>query len=233
MLVRELIARSWYLTTIVSRDLETVSGAQLADGLETLNLILSEKSATGRFIPYYNHTQISSVAGQNEYQIPGLVILEDLTYNIGDVRYNMRRDSRYRFWGTARVENIESLPFHYYSERVLNATTFYLYFTPSADIDFFTVTGRFSLGIVDIDDELDLFIDGYYQSYLMYLLAKRLTMFYPVAFSPEKEQILQELEDNCVDVNPMDFTVKKLSTLSRRGSGINYADVNIGRGWRP
>ncbi|WP_438967007.1 hypothetical protein [Flavobacterium sp.] len=232
MIVRELITRSYYLSAIVARDLETVSGPQIADGLELLNFILSEKSGTGRFIPYYDHLQIPSIGGQNQYDISGLIVLDALTFNIDEVRYQMQRQARYRYWGTSRAENIESLPYSYYSERILNGTRIYLYFTPSSQIDFFTATGRFSLLEVSLDDELNDVIDKFYQNYLMYLLAKRICQFNSISFDSAKEQVLQELENNCVDVNPIDFNYKKVSTLSK-GGYVDYYDINILKGWRP
>lgn len=232
MNARELITNAWYLSGIVSRDLETVSGDQISDGLNILNELLGEKSGTGRYIPYYTQAQVATVAGQQDYTVPNLIVLDTLTFNIADVRYNMRRDSRYRFWGTARLDNIESLPFHYYSERVLGGSKISLYFLPNADIDYLTVTGRYALTTVALDDEMSTLLDSFYVSYLKYLLAQRLCDWYSTEFSPSKQKVLAELEANCVDVNPMDFTVKKLSTLSSRDS-INYAQVNIGKGWRP
>ena len=64
------------------------------------------------------------------------------------------------------------------------------------------------------------------------MLAKRLCQWYSLPWDEQKEQMLQDLENSCIDVNPMDFTIKKVSTLSRDTS-INYGDVNIGKGWRP
>ena len=232
MLTRELITRAYYLSNLVSRDIETVDQGMISDGLVILNSLLGEKSARGAYIPYYNHVDIPSVAGQREYVVPGLIILSTLTFNIENVVYPMTLDTRYQYWGTGRIQNINSLPTSYYHERQLNGTRFFVYFAPSADIDFFTVTGRFALLKVGLDDELNDIIDDFYQNYLRYLLAKRICNEYTLTFPPQKEQVLQELEQNCADVTPLDLSYRKISTLGER-SGYSWGDINIGRGWRP
>ena len=60
----ELVNRAWYLSGIVGRNLETVSGQQATDGLFLLNTLLSFKATDLRLIPYYKRYQFSMVAGQ-------------------------------------------------------------------------------------------------------------------------------------------------------------------------
>lgn len=230
MLVRELISKSWYLSGIVSRRLETVDGTQSSDGLEILNDILAEKSGSGRGIPFYTQIQIASVTDQSKYTVPNLIILDTITYNIKTIRYAMKRDSRYRHWGTPRADDISSLPRNYYSERVLGGMTFDVYFSPIADIDFFTITGRFGLPDLGLDTDFDTVLDAYYQSYLKYKLAVRLAEFYGFPVSPSVMKTMLELEEYTKDVNEIDFTMKKVSTLSQRHSP-NYGQANLGHGW--
>ena len=232
MLVRELIAKSWFLSGIVSRRLENVDGTQISDGLEILNDILAEKSGTGRGIPFYTQIQIPSVTNQNKYTVQNLITLDTLTFNIDVVRYEMTRDSRYRHWGTPRVDNISALPYHYYPERILGGMTFDVYFAPTSEIDFFTIEGRAALTTLALTDDIDTILDRYYQSYLKYKLSIRLGEFYDYPISAHVQQTMKELEKYTEDINEMDFTIRKISVLTQ-GTATNYADVNIGKGWIP
>ena len=232
MLVKELISKSWFLSGIVSRQLETVDGTQISDGLEILNDILAEKSGTGRGIPFYTQLQIPSVENQSKYTVQNLITLDTLTFNIVDVRYEMSLDSRYRHWGTPRIDSISALPYHYYPERVLGGMTFDVYFAPTSDIDFFTVTGRSALQTLTLTDDIDTILDKYYVSYLRYKLATRLAEFYDFPINAHVLNTMHELEKYTKDVNQMDLTMRKITTLTK-GTSTNYGDVNIGRGWRP
>lgn len=232
MITDELISNAYYLSNIVSRDEETVAGSQLADGLRMLNDILSEKSMSGRHIPYYGHSTLNTVKGQEEYDVPDLIVTDAVTFNIGEVRYSMRRRHRKFYFGSPRVDNIESLPYSYHPERIKGGTRLYLYFLP-VDVYVVKITGKFALTQLAADDELSDTLDNYYVSYLTYKLAKRLCDFYDITFSQQKMQTLMELEDQLNDISPQDLSIKKMSTLTNKVSGYNWADVNIGRGWRP
>ena len=50
---RMLITRAYYLSQIVSRQLQEVSGEQIEDGLFLLNALLQFKSTDLREIPYF------------------------------------------------------------------------------------------------------------------------------------------------------------------------------------
>ena len=71
---------------VVSRDFETVTGSQQADGLDMLNDLLNEKAAKGNMIPYYSHATFNCVIGQEKYNIPGLMEISALTFIEGTVR---------------------------------------------------------------------------------------------------------------------------------------------------
>ena len=82
-----LITRSYYLSQIVARNLETVTGDQITDGLFLLNALLDYKSTDIRLIPYFQRYTFNSVVAQEEYYIPNLLYIDALTFNIGDVRF--------------------------------------------------------------------------------------------------------------------------------------------------
>lgn len=228
MITDELITSAYNLSGKVSRDFETVAGSDLADGLTLLNDILSEKSMTARYIPYYGHLSLNTVIGQESYDVSGLILVDAVTFNIGDVRYSMTRRNRRYYFGSPRVDNITSLPGQYYVERMVGGTRIYLYFLP-ADIYDLKITGKSSLMELQADTDLSS-LDRFYISYLKYLLAKRICQFNSITFAPDKEATLKEIEDQLDNVSETDMTVQKSSTLSR-GTAYNWGQTNIGKGW--
>lgn len=229
MKVVELIARALYLSGIAARGLDVVQSDQGKDGLFFLNLLLSEKSMTDSFIPYISHLEIPTVVGQQIYFVNGLISIDAITFSLQTARYSLRRSTRRDYFGSARAEGIESLPYHYYAERANNGTNIYLYFLPEG-IYPLKITGKSNLASVTYDDELNLYFEGFYQSYLMYQLAKRLCDFYLMSFPPQAQEQLEIFEAQIRDLNPMDVSLQKLSTLDKTGS-FNYAQANLGKGW--
>lgn len=227
----ELITRAYYLSQIVSRELEQVSGQQIGDGLVMLNALLSLKSAHTRLIPYYTIYDFNAVAGQEEYFVPNLVACETLTFTLGTVRYSMAPVSRKPYFGSGRVDGIETLPFNWHIERVLGGSNIYLYFIPDAAYPL-QVAGKFGFESVALGDDLLEVFDLYYIDYLRYRLAKRICSENGIQMQPEALQELKELESQVTDVSPPDLTINKISTLQGQTS-LNWADISLGRGWRP
>lgn len=229
--VTELINRAYYLSQVVSRELQTVTGQQLDDALVWLNALLSLKSAYTRVIPYYQQYEFNAVVGQEEYFIPNLVAPETLTFNIGPVRYSTMYQSRRPYFGSGRVDNITSLPFNWHFERVLNGSNIYLYFLPSAEYPV-KIWGKFGFDNVTLNQDLLLTFDEYYIDYLRYRLALRICSEFGIPMQPQAMAELEELEEAMTDVSPPDMTLSKVSNL-QGSTGINWGDINIGRGWRP
>jgi hypothetical protein len=229
--VTQLITRAFYLSQVVSRELQTVSGQQIEDGLLWLNALLSLKSADTRLIPYYNLYQFNAVIGQEEYFVPNLVQPETLTFNIGPVRYSTSPTSRRSYFGTGRVDNITSLPFNWHFERCLGGSNIFLYFIPDMQYPV-KIWGKFGFTDVSLNQDLEQTYEEYYIDYLRYRLAKRICSEYGIPMQPEAAEELQELENSMHDISPPDMTLTKISSLQSGGS-INWGDINIGRGWRP
>lgn len=229
--VTELITRAYYLSQVVSRELESVSGQQLDDALVWLNALLSLKSAYSRVIPYYQQYEFNAVTGQEKYFVPELVQAETLTFNIGPVRYSTSPQSRRAYFGTGRVDNISSLPFNWHFERVLGGSDVYLYFVPDAAYPV-KIWGKFGFTNVTLNQNLLLTYDEYYIDYLRYRLALRICSEFGIPFQPQSMLELEELEEAMTDVSPPDMTLTKISSL-QGSSPLNWGDINLGRGWRP
>lgn len=229
--VTDLITRAYYLSQIVSRELETVSGQQLGDGLIWLNALLSLKSAYTRVIPYYQQFEFNAVPGQEEYFVPNLVTPETLTFNIGPVRYSTQPTSRRSYFGAGRVDNITSLPFNWHFERTLNGSNIFLYFVPDQAYPI-KIWGKFGFDNVQLNTDLLITYDEYYIDYLRYRLAMRICSEYGIPLQPQAMNELAELEEAMTDVSPPDMTLVKISSLQGENA-LNWGDINIGRGFRP
>lgn len=228
MNVAELISNSFYLSGIVARGLQTVTGEQTSDGLTILNDILAEMNTTSNFILYYSHTTFNTVAGQSEYVIDDLVDLTQLTFNINDVRFEMERDTQYTFFGQGRVDNLRSLPFHYYAERHTDGTKIYLYFVPDAVYQM-NITGKYGLNDVTLTQDLTDVFDRFYLSYLKHLLAKRLCDFYGEQLNESVLGTLQALESKIDRMVGVDLSIRRKSMFDKHG--FNYAQANFKNGW--
>ena len=113
----QLISGSYYAAGVVSREFETVSGNQLADGLQWLNDILAEKRVDEGMIPYETTYNFIMVPGQEKYFIPNLIQPDTIAFFLDQVRYALVYTKRNEYFGAPRVENIRTLPFSWYFER--------------------------------------------------------------------------------------------------------------------
>lgn len=229
--VTKLITNAYYLSGIVARDMETVSGDQLSDGLDRLNALLAIKTANRRLIPYFTLYDFTLTAGVESYYIPKLISIDTFTFFIGDVRYSCIVQDRKVYFGSGRVNNIDSLPYNYHIERELGGARIYLYFLPNSNFPA-QITAKFSLNSVTLNQDLSLTLDQFYIEYLRYSLAEYLCEEYQITFAPESQKRLSDYEQIITDISPLDLTMTKFSSLQAE-AGINWADVNIGRGWRP
>lgn len=228
---QKLITRAWYVSGIVARNLETVTGDQLSDGLDLLNALLDFKANDLRLIPYFSRYAFNMIVGQETYFIPNLLEVETLTFNIGSVRYSMLPVDRVKYFGTGRVDNITSLPYNYHIERGLGGATIYVYFLPDQAYAS-NLSGKFGLTDVAINTDLLTVYDPFYIEYLRYALAEFMCDEYEVEFQPSPSRRLATYIAKLTDLSPPDLSITKLSSL-QSDVGINYADVNVGRGWRP
>jgi hypothetical protein len=228
---RQLIVQAYYLTGIVSRGQQTSSDQYISDGLNRLNAFLAVKSADVGMIPYYQELIFNAVAGQEVYFIPNLVEIETFTFNIGPVRYSTMETSREMYFATGRVDNIESLPYQWHLERQFDGANLYLYFLPQ-DTYVLKIWGKFSLASTTLNQDLSLIYDPFYIEYLTYGLAEYICEFYQVVPPRSISQRVAQYDQIVRDISPLDLTMQKITGFATQ-SGFNYADVNIGRGWRP
>lgn len=236
MTARELITYAYYLSNMVSRGLQTVTGMQIADGLVLLNDILAEKAADGSQIVYYQRYDFPGVIGEEEYFIENLVEISSLTVNLENVRFSMQPMTRRLYFGDPRVNEIQSIPYTYYTERAIEdgapGMKIFVYFEPSQTSYIFELVGKYSIQEVGLDTNLNNFLENFYLSYLKYKLASRICEFNGQLLEPNKMATLVTLERQVTEVNAIDLSLD-IDNAFRADGGLTYADVNIGKLWRP
>lgn len=149
----QLISGAYYASGVVSREFETVSGSQIADGLQWLNDILSEKRVDDGMVPYETVLSFNAVIGQKVYFIPNLTKIDTLVFYLDQVRYAMVYTKRNEFFGSPRVENIQTLPFEWYFERKVGGGNLHIYFAPDKNYPM-EIHGIFDIGTVSLGQDL-------------------------------------------------------------------------------
>lgn len=232
--VNKLITNAFYLSKVRSKDFQTVGGDDITVGLELLNEVLSELCINTKMIPYYKEYVTAAVIGQEKYFIPNLVEPFSVTFNMTTVRYATSQLTRRQFHSTTRVDGIIAMPFNSSFERTLNGCDLYLQFLPAETYPL-KIWGKFSYEFVthgDLINNMLLTYDLFMIRYLKHLLAKEICNYYGVEMPPQIEQVLQRISDNLNDMNPIDLTSRSISLYNEKNS-LNWAEVNLGRGFTP
>jgi hypothetical protein len=245
---QQLISRAWYLSGIVARNLQVDTGGQSSDGLYLLNALLDFKQIETDLIPYWQYIEMPLVPHQEFYFLPYVAAIESATFNIHPVRYPMDYVTRRNYYGSARVDNISTLPFSYNYNRALGGGNLALYFKPDQD---YKLRAMVKIFLVDVQLNTDLtniseivpytFVNssnqGYdtgYIEYLRYSLAESMASEYGIMFNPQSDKILTSMKRKLMYISPPDLSMIKTTVLMSDGfSGWNWGDVSLGRGWRP
>lgn len=233
-LARTLINRAWYLSGIVARNLQTVTGDQETDGLMLLNALLDFKQIETDLIPYYTYKEdFFTIPGQEKYFIPNCALIQSVTFDLQQVRYSMDYVTQRNYFGSARVENLQSLPFSWTYVRELNGGNLYMYFLPQ-NIYRLKIFGKFFLTDVTLETDLTTVYDTSFIEYLRYALAEYMCSEYGILFNPESNNKLKSMKRKLMYLTPPDLSGEKYSVLTGDGyNGWNWGDVNLGLGWRP
>lgn len=230
--VAQLISNAYYTTGIVGRGFQSVNGDdRTQDGLQFLNEIIAEKSLDSVFIPYDSYQHITMVPGQETYYVPKLIRLATLTFNQGTIRYPLIRDNINRYFAVGRADNIQSLPVHYFAERVLGGTNLWFYFLPASNFEL-NIYGKFGYNQVAYNDDLETQFDDFQILYLRYKLAERICHYYTVPFNEEAKMQLDNLERRFNNLSGEDLSITKFSFSTVRDP-YNYAWGILGKGWVP
>lgn len=229
-----LITRSWYLSGVVARNLQVVTGDQITDGLYLLNALLDFKQIETDLIPYYTYnTSISCVPGQEVYFIPNCALIQSMTFNFDTVRYSMQYQTPFYYFASPRVNTITTLPFNWTFIRERGGGNLYLYFIPDATYPL-NLFGKFFLTDVALNTDMTTVYDTSYIEYLRYALASFMCSEYGISFNPDSQRVLDSYKRKLMYMSPPDLSGQKSSILQAdQGGGLTWAQVNLGRGFCP
>lgn len=227
----ELITRAYFLSQVLARDLQTVSGSEMDDGLYLLNALLDVKFSDLQLIPYYQNYQLNTVQGTEKYFIPNLAEADTTTFNIGDVRFSMNELTRKEYFSTPRVDNLQALPFSYRYERTLGGCNLYLYFVPNQNY-LVNIWGKFGLSDVTLNQDLSLTYDLFYIEYLRFALANYICLEYGQTFPEMSQKKLQEITKKLKSVSPADLSITKRSFFATNTS-YDWQWINLSEGYFP
>jgi hypothetical protein len=227
----ELITNAFYASGVVSREFETVSGQQIGDGLQWLNEIIDEKVVDDGMIPYESTYSFAAVPGQEIYSIPNLIAVDTLVFFLNSVRFSMDYNKRNNYFGSNRVNNIQTLPYQWYFERQKGGGNLYIYFTPDKAYPM-ELHGTFRLNEVTLFQDLSLTLDRFYTTYLKYALADRVCAEYNYVTPPGVEKQLGKYE-GWIDKKSklLDLRIDKVSSLKDEHTTYGWAYINLGRGF--
>jgi len=146
------------------------------------------------------------------------------------VRFNVIPTLRNQYFGSNRVNNINSLPFSWYWEKQLGGGDLYIYFLPDQDYPC-EIHGLFQLNTVSLNQDLSTTIDEFYRTYLRYCLADRICSEYNFDTPPN---VLRQLGKYQAFINSnsrlMDLRLVKQNAFQEKHN-LSWAYVNIGHGW--
>jgi hypothetical protein len=245
---QELITRSWFLSGIVARNLQVPTGDQIENGLQILNSLLDFMQIRTDLIPYYQYVEFPCVPNQEFYFLPYVALIESLTFNLSVVRYPMGGVSRTNYYGSARVDNISTLPYSYNYDRGLGGGNLAIYFLPDSNYMLKAMVKLFLTDVTLTTDMMNIsemvpytFINsanqGYdtgYMEFLRYKLSSMMCEEYGVEFNPQAMKTLMSYQRTLMYESPPDLSIHKMSNLqSERSGAMTWAQVNLGRGWVP
>jgi hypothetical protein len=230
-LTSQLITRAYFLSQVLARDLQTISGSEMDDGLYLLNALLDVKFSDLQLIPYYNNYQLTTVQGQEAYFIPNLAEADTTTFNIGSVRFSMNELTRKEYFGTPRVDGLQALPFSYRYERTLGGCNLYMYFVPNQDY-LVNIWGKFGLSEVTLDQDISLTYDLFYIEYLRFALAEYICCEYGQTFPDNCALKLKQIVKKLKSVSPADLSITKRAFFATNTT-FDWQYVNLSQGWYP
>lgn len=168
--VRQLVSESYYLTNIVARDNEVVSGTQSALGLLLLNTIIDFSRTDKQIIPFWENKSYSTATGVSKYYIKNLSSIENITYLNGSEIIPLRMLNSSEYYDSTLSTNNTGDTGAYYAERLSGGTNIILVNTPASDSTMY-IHGKFACIELEFTSNLlDYFELGYIE-YLTYKLA--------------------------------------------------------------
>ena len=230
----QLVTEALYTSGLVSADLETPLGTYVTTAFSLLNDVLAVKTANLDLISFFQPYTTDTVVGQETYFVPNLLYAETVTFNLANsspVRFALNKDNRNRYQGEGRIDNLQTLPYKWESERAQGGMNINLYPLPS-DVFLIRVFGKFGLqSVPSLQFDLQTVYEQVYIVYLRYALAEYICTYFTLSMPPGAAKQLEELKSIIHSISPPDLTLSKLSTFQRKMRGDIYLQGNLALGW--
>jgi hypothetical protein len=235
-LARTLITNAYYLSGMVAPDFQTMSGAQASRGLKMLNQILSSQSICQDLIPYFTLYTFNTVAGTEKYTVTGLVQLDSYTVSYTDDKLRMVSSpvSREEYWGTGRVDDLQTLPYRFNPIKTKGGMDLYFYPLPTK-VYVVKLWGRFALSSVAFTTDVSLTYDLFYIAYLEHKLAYYICNQHGLNLPQATMKEIEAFEQKLSVTSPPDLSMVKVSLFGgNRGADITRTvALSVFGGWMP
>lgn len=215
---RKLITEAYYASGIRSREFQTIEGSLISEGLSLLNDFLAVTTAQQSKKPYIQTKVFNCVIGQEKYEIEGLIYAETISFYIADnLRLPVRILGRQDYFGSAKVTDLNTIPYNCNIERVLNGSEVYFYPLPDKTYKI-EITGFFSLDFIEnLSLDLTTVYDMYYIVYLKHNLIKNICMSEAIQTPPETIEYISQLDNAVAKIAMID--------LNKKPRKVNYNDA--------
>lgn len=231
----EVAANALYESGIVARELETPTDGQIKDAIKQINYILSQEATNLGLNPYYDTYNFTASIGVETKFIANLIQPETVTYTQNSIRYPLEWLPRNKYFGSGRLNNIETYPSLWFSEPGFGGATLYVYPLPVAAFEF-EIHGKFRLQMVTQFQDLSLTLEQYFIDYITHRCAERMCVIEGFICPDNVEKLILESQTYLRSLmSPPDYSLKRRSTLGgSRGVGIpNPALSQMFDGWYP
>jgi len=231
--VRKLITEAYYLTNIVSREFQTIDGAQLALGFSLLNDFLALESISTQNIPYYEQYTFTTEVGKEKYHVDHLVDIESMCFYLSNVRIPMAQKSRKEYFYSGRVEGLNVMPFTFRMERSEGGADLWMY--PLSNIPY-NIMAMVKYGLAEAtsyDQDISAVYDRFYLLYLRYALAELICHHEGVNIPPQVSAKLDKIKSELIEISYPDMRCTCISTLDSSTPDLVSAVIEtyIGGGW--
>src|SRR6185369_6254169 len=235
--VLQLIKDAYFGAGIVAPDYQDLTPDQISQGFSSLNSVIAQPSIEGADIPYYKTYDFVATIGEQEYFIEDLISIGTLSFFLGEgvsnlVRYPVASVSRDSYIGTARPQNTQGLPLYYFLERELGGARLYMFLTPQQAYPF-QLHGLFRLQAVELTQNLALTLDRFFIDYLMLRLSQRLCAIFNIKFPLEMRNLLKDYQIGIKSRLQAPDLSMRINSAFRNQPTINYAQMEIGKGYMP
>ena len=229
---KELISNAYKDGQIASESGDEITTSDIQRGLRQLNNIFTSINTGKNLITYITTTELDFISKQEVYNVD-FVSLKYAYFLLGDLRYNLEIKNIVDYYDSASIESVSGVPSMLWVEPKPDFTIdIHVYMFPSTPYKLF-LRGFKAFKLIEISDintvipiELNPFI-----SYLTYKTAFYLRQVMSMPPNTSLDNMIAEAE---MGLRSTAVKATKVSPPKMgRGRGTTWADVNLGRGWKP